>query len=59
MMDNAELNRRIGELGGLIQRPYTPTPLAYMMSMERNDRPVNPSSTQQARKCLSTPLWAR
>lgn len=42
MMDNAELNKRIGELGGLIQRPYTPTPLAYMMSRERNDRPVKP-----------------
>ena len=37
-----ELNRRIGELGGLIQRPYTPTPLAYMMNRERNDRPVKP-----------------
>ena len=42
MMDNAELNRRIGELGRLIQRPYTQTPLAYMMNRERNDLPVKP-----------------
>ena len=41
-MDAAELNRRIGELGGLIRRPYTPTTLAYMMSRERNDRTVKP-----------------
>lgn len=41
-MDDAELNRRISELGGLIQRPYTPTPLAYMKDREWHDRPIEP-----------------
>lgn len=41
-MDNAELNRRIGELGGLIRQPYTPTPLAYTRDREWHDRPIAP-----------------
>ena len=41
-MDEAELNRRISELEGLICQPYTPTPLVYMREREWHDRPIAP-----------------